>query len=97
MTTLDPEPFGKPTLLLESNLLLDTNNTKFISSGLLDTGVFSASGDGDEGEGAFSAPSPPCATLLDAAGLASDGESSEFTSNGLLDGTAQMRSTVHLF
>lgn len=96
MTTLDPEPFGKPTLLLESNPLLDTNDT-FISSGLLDIGVFSGSGNDGEGEGALSTQSPPCAARSDAAGSSSDDELFEFTSNGLLDGSTRMGSTVNLF
>ena len=98
MTTLDPAPFGKPTLLLESNLLSDTNDTPtLIPSGLLDTAsVFSGSGDDGGREDAFSVQSPPCAARLDVAGFTGDDEPSEFVSNGLLDGPTQMRSMVNI-
>lgn len=94
MTTLDPEPFGKPTLLLGSNSILDaTETTAFVSTGLLDA-VFDGNGDGGEGEDAFSAQSPPCATLSDVDGFSSDNQQSEFMSNGLLDSSTQTTSTV---
>ena len=51
VATTDPEPFGKPTLLLGSNVLLDVNDaTTFTSNGLLNTGLFARSGDDIEGE-----------------------------------------------
>jgi hypothetical protein len=98
MTTLDPEPFGKPTLLLGSNLLSDADSaTAFVSTGLLDYGAFGGSGDGGGGEDAFSAQSPPRAARSDVAGFANDDEPSEFMSNGLLDDPTQTRSTVNFF
>lgn len=95
MATLDPEPFGKPTLLLESSLPLDLNDTAaFISSELLNTRAFSGSGDGGKEGDAFYASSPPCAARLD---VAEYDKPLEFKSNGLLDGSTQMRSTVNFF
>jgi len=93
MATLDPEPFGNPTLLLGSSLLSDANDT-FTSNGLLDTGLFGGSGDGGGGENAPSARSPPWATHPDGIGSPDDDELSTFATNGLLDGPTQMTSTV---
>ena len=93
MATLDPEPFGNPTLLLGPSLLSDTNDT-FTSNGLLDTGPFGGTCDGGEGENASSAQSPPWTAHLDRIGSPDDNELSIFATNGLLDGPTQMSSTV---
>ena len=94
MTTLDPEPFGKPSLLLGPSLLSDTNDTTtFTSNGLLDTGLLGRSSDGGEEGNAPSARSPSLAVSLDGIGFANDEESFAFTTNGLLDGPTQMTST----
>ena len=95
MATLDPEPFGKPTLLLGSSLLSDANDaTTFTSNGLLDTGMFNGSEDGGEGENASSAHNPSWGPRADGIGSADNDEPSTFTLNGLLDGPTQMTSTV---
>jgi len=95
MATLDPEPFGKPTLLLGSSLLSDADDTTtFTSNGLLDTGLFDGSGDGGEGENAPSTQGRAWATRTDEIGSIDDDESLAFMSNGLLDGPTQMTSTV---
>jgi hypothetical protein len=97
MAAPDLEPFGKPTLLLGSSLLSDTNDaTAFTSNGLLDVGTFGGSGDSGEGEDAFSAKSPTWAARSDGVGFADDDESPAFTSNGLLDDQTPMTSTVNL-
>ena len=93
MATLDPEPFGNPTLLLGSSLLLDASDT-FNSNGLLDTGLFGGSGDGGEGENAPFTQSPPWSAHPDGIGSPNDDELSTFATNGLLDGPTQMTSTV---
>ena len=94
MTTLDPEPFGKPSLLLGPSLLSDTNDTTtFTSNGLLDTGLLGRSGDGSEEESAYLAQSPSLAARPDEIGFADDEESFAFTTNGLLDDPTQMTST----
>ena len=93
MATLDPEPFGSPTLLLGSSLLLDANDT-FTPNGLLDTGLFGGSGDGGEGENAHSTQSPPWTAHPDGIRSPHDDEPSIFATNGLLDGPTQMTSTV---
>ena len=96
MTTLDTEPFGKPTLLLGSTSLSDVTGTAaFVSTGLLDS-VFEGSGNDGEGEDAFSAQNPPCVAHLDVAGSPSEDQPSEFMSNGLLDGPTQTTSMVNL-
>lgn len=93
MATLDPEPFGKPDLLLGSSLLLDTNDTAtFTSNGLLGPEPFGGNGGG--GENATSAQNPPWGDRLDEIGSASDDELSTFTTNGLLDGPTQVTGTV---
>lgn len=102
MATLDPEPFGEPTLLLGSSLLSDKNDTTtFTSNGLLDTGLLDGSGDGGEGESASFAQSPSWAPRTDGIGSADGDEPSTFVLNGLLDGPTQATSTViysyHLF
>ena len=95
MATLDPEPFGKPTLLLGSSLLSEMNDTTaFTSNGLLDTGLFDGGGTGGEGENASSAQSSSWAPRADGIGSADDDEPSAFMSNGLLDGPTQTTSTV---
>lgn len=93
MATLDPEPFGNPTLLLGSSLLSDADDT-FTPNGLLDTGLFCGSGDGGEGESASSAQSPSWIAHPDEIGSLSDDESPTFATNGLLDGPTDMTSTV---
>lgn len=93
MATLDPEPFGKPTLLLGSSLLSDANET-FTSNGLLDTGLFGGSGDSGEGENTPFAQSPSWTAQPDRIGSSNDDELSTFATNGLLDGPTQMTSTV---
>ena len=73
MASLDPEPFGKPTLLLGSSLLSDANDTTmFTSNGLLDTGLLGGSDDGGDGENASSARSPSWASRTE--GIESAGE-----------------------
>jgi hypothetical protein len=96
MATLDPEPFGNPTLLLGSPLLPDTNDTTtFTSNGLLDTGLLDGNRDGGEGEmNASSAQSPSWAPCTDGIGSADDDEPPTFVLSGLLDGPTQMTSTV---
>lgn len=93
MTTLDPEPFGNPTLLLGSSLLSDTNEM-FTPNGLLDTGPFGGSGDDSEGGNASSEQSPSWAAHMDGVGSPADDGLSAFTTNGLLDDPTQMTSTV---
>ncbi|KAF9651533.1 P-loop containing nucleoside triphosphate hydrolase protein [Thelephora ganbajun] len=88
MATLNPEPFGKPTLLLASLLLKDTNDTTFASNGLLDT---EPSG-GCEEENASSEQSPSWTARADGIGSTGDDESSAFTSNRLLGGPTQTTS-----
>ena len=96
MATTDPESFGKPTLLLGSNVPLDVNDaTTFTSNGLLDTGLFARSGDGGEGENAPPSKSPSWTACMDGVGSADDDELSTFTSNGLLDAPTEMTSTVN--
>ena len=95
MTTLDPEPFGEPTLLPRSPLLSDTNDTTtFIPNGLLDTGLFDGTGDGGEGGNASSAQSLPWASRTDGIGAIDDDGLSTFMSNGLLDAPTQTTSTA---
>ena len=96
MATLDPEPFGEPTLLLGgSSLLSGTNDaTTFTSNGLLDTGLFGGNGNGGEGENASPAQSPPWTARPDEAVFADVDGSSAFTTNGLLDGPTQNTSTT---
>ena len=95
MTTLDPEPFGKPTLLLGTSLPSDTNDTTtFTSNGLLDTGLFDGSRNGGEGENVSSAQSPSWTPPTDRIGSADNDETPTFTLNGLLDGPTQMTSMV---
>ena len=94
MATLEPEPFGQPTLLLGSSLLSDANDTTtFTSNGLLDTGPFGGSGD-DGGESASSVQSSPWTAVPDGIGSTDGDVPSGFMSNGLLDGPTQMTSTV---
>jgi hypothetical protein len=98
MDSLDPEPFGKPTLLLGSSLLSSTNDTAtFTSNGLLDTGVTGGSSDSQcEWEGV-----PPAqnlrATRSDRDESTNGDEVSAFASNGLLDDPTQVTSTFYLF
>jgi len=95
MAAPDLEPFGEPNLLLGSSLLSNANHTaKFTPNGLLDTGPFGGSGDGDEGGDASSTQSPPWAARADDIGSTDDDELSTFMSNGLLDGPTQMTSMV---
>ena len=91
MTTLDPEPFGNPTLLLGASILSAANDT-FTSNGLLDTGLFGGSGDGGEGENASSS----WTAHPDGIGSPSDDGLSTFATNGLLDDPTQMTSTIIL-
>ena len=93
MATLDPEPFGNPTLLMGSSMLSDANGT-FTSNGLLDTGLFGGSGDGGEGEDASPAQSPHWTVYPDGIGSTNDDELTMFATNGLLDGPTQMTSTI---
>ena len=98
MATVDSEPFGKPTLLLGSSFSSDTNDTNtFTSNGLLDMGIFCGSGSGGDREDASSAQNAFATTLPDDTGPVDEDELSVFTSNGLLDGPAQMTSMVDLF
>lgn len=80
-------------MLQGSSLPSDTNDTTaFTSNGLLDPGGFYANGGGGEGEDASPTPNPSRSD-----GLRSDDDGpSTFVSNGLLDGSAQIASTVNL-
>lgn len=99
MAALDPEPFGEPTLLLSGSSLLSgmDDATTFTSNGLLDTGLFGGSGDGDGGEDAFSAQSSSWAARPEGTGSSDEDELSAFTTNGLLDGPTPMTSTLLSF
>jgi len=89
MAALDSEPFGEPTLLLNTN-----DTMTFTSDGLLGTGMSDGSGDSGAGENAPSMQSPPWAARPDDIGSADDDESSTFMSDGILDGPTQVTSTI---
>lgn len=95
MTTVDPEPFGEPSLLSASSLLSDVDNTTtFTPNGLLDTGLFDGTGDSSEGGNASSAQSLSWVSRTSEVGVTDDDGSSTFMSNGLLDAPTQTTSTV---